>query len=348
MDKKILTVYTGGTICTAPTAQGRELSPAVAKRALLLRFSESNSPFARHCEELFVDSCMPSEYQTLSENMTLSKLERIIEHIKSFDLESYRGVIILHGTDTLAFSSAMLSFAFCDTQVPIMLVSGNRPPMDNESNANANFSAAAELIMKGIAPNVYVPYRNSDGSVYLHLGSSLMQCANYSEDFFSAPNRSFVLDDAILENCAEISSKRKKINTPQKLDGKALLLYPYTGLDYARISLDGICGIIHGSYHSGTVCIERNDESGEYSTRSILYLADRCKRAEIPLFVAPSRLDTEQYSSVYDLCKNSEATLLDMTAESAYAKLILGISNGYFGKELKRFMLEEINNEFIT
>lgn len=347
MDKKILTVYTGGTICTSPTPQGRELSPTLAKRALLLGFSESNSLYAKSCEGLFEDSGICEEYQTLSENMTFSKLWRIIEHIREFDLAKYRGVVILHGTDTLAFSAAMLSFVFSDTPVPIMMVSGNRPPMDVKSNAIANFTAAVELIMKGIAPNVYVPYRNSDGLIHLNLGSALVQCAEYSEDFFSAPNKSFLItDDGLLGKCSELSKKRDSLNIPARFIGKAMLVYPYTGLDYRHIRLRGVKGAVHGGYHSGTVCVERNNMSESYSTSSVLYFAKKCKRRGIPLFIAPTRLDSEQYSSLYDLANSSDVELLDMTAEAAYAKLVLGISNQLGREELKKFMKSEINNEF--
>lgn len=346
MDKKILTVYTGGTICTSPTPQGRELSPALAKRALLLGFSQSNSTYSKYCEELFEDSAIAEECQTLSENMTLPKLWSIIEHIRGFDLNEYRGVIILHGTDTLAFSSAMMSFVFSGTPVSIMIVSGNRPPMDVRSNAIANFTAAVELIMNGIAPNVYVPYRNSDGVSYLHLGSALVQCSEYSEDFFSASNKSFLTSDEVLfEKCLTLSKKRVSLDIPVCLPGKAVLVYPYTGLDYRHIRLSGVKGCVHGVYHSGTVCVGRNNVTESYSTSSALYFAKRCKRRGIPLFLAPTRLDSEQYSSLYDLANSSDAVLLDMSTEAAYAKLVLGISKRLGREELKNFMKSEINNE---
>ena len=39
---------------------------------------------------------------------------------------------------------------------------------------------------------------------------------------------------------------------------------------------------------------------------------------------------------------------LDMTFEAAYMKLVLAVSIGFFGEELKEFMLKEVNNEFIN
>lgn len=348
MEKKILTVYTGGTICTASTDEGRELAPSIAKRALLKSFreSESDSPYAKLCEELFEDSCIPPEHQTLSENMTLAKLEKIIEHVKSFELDNYRGVMILHGTDTLAFSASLLSFVFSGVSVPIMLVSGNRPPMDERSNATANFSAAVELIMKGIAPNVYVPYRNSDGVTYVHLGSSVMQCANYSEDFFSPEGKRFALTDKeLFLKLRELSGQRRDVIPCSRLCENVLLLQPYTGLDYSRISIEGIVGVVHGSYHSGTVCAE-GERKERTCSRSLTYFADRCKNAGIPLFIAPSCLGRDQYSSMHALYKGADVQLLDMTVEAAYMKLVVGASLKLSAPELKKFMIAPINNEF--
>ena len=86
----------------------------------------------------------------------------LIKYINNLELSNYDGIIVLHGTDTLAYTAALLSFAFAKIPVPIFIVSGNRPPHDKLSNANANFTTAVELIWSGIAPNVYVTYRNTE------------------------------------------------------------------------------------------------------------------------------------------------------------------------------------------
>ena len=54
--KKILTVYTGGTIGCAPADGQRELNTELAKRYIALRFSQSDSQYANLCHSLFEDS----------------------------------------------------------------------------------------------------------------------------------------------------------------------------------------------------------------------------------------------------------------------------------------------------
>ena len=138
---------------------------------------------------------------------------------------------------------------------------------------------------------------------------------------------------------------RAEICTLQK---EALLLESYVGLDYSRISLDGIFAVLHGTYHSGTLCVERGTPEGEYSSRSVLFLTDECKKRGIPVFAAPCTLDSAQYSSAYDACKNGGVVPLNMTKESAYAKLLLALYIGIEGECLLEFMKSNIANEHIT
>jgi len=354
--KKILTVYTGGTICCASDGKKRNLEPVPAKRALTANFYLSNSPYSKMTAELFEDSDLESEYQTLSENMTLLKLEKIVKHIKKFDFSKYSGVIVLHGTDTLAFTAAFFSMIFSDIPVPMMLVSGSRPPEDMIGNANDNFRGAVELILNGISPNVYVPYRNSDGSMRLYLASALMQCQNYSDDFYCASSaksflikrgETFYTDDK--EKCERYSKNRNKaydfLNSDFSLSDEVIILTPYTGFDYSRVCLEGVKVIIHSTFHSGTICVERNSSEMTYTKNSVLYLAERCQNLGIKIFACPCKLDNSQYSSAFDMWENGKIIPLDMTCELAYAKAVLGISKGFEGDKLEEFMKTEINNE---
>ena len=349
--KKILTVYTGGTICSAPDGKKRALSLKLAESTILANFLGSDSSCAKYGEDLFYNSGLESEFQTLSENMTTFKLEKIVNHIKSFDMKKYCGIIVLHGTDTLAFTSNLFAFVFSDISVPVMIVSGNRPPMDKESNANDNFRTAVELIMEEIPPNVYVPYRNSDGKMYIHLGSTLLQCKDFSEDFFSASsdktsivNTSGAIQKEFFEKYRTFSDKRTEKNIFKGIaDGSSVTtVFPYPGLNYKRISLENVDAILHASYHSQTVCVENDSEY------SVVYLAQECKKWGIPLFIAPCTISDGQYSSVYDLAENTDAILLDMSFEAAYVKLLLAIGSGITQyDQIKAFVCDEINNEKI-
>lgn len=346
-NEKILVLHTGGTIGSVynPEKEHREVDVKNAKRLLFEYFGKSTSKYAERSADLFED--IPLGFETLSENMTLEKLGKIISKLTSEKLDSYKGVIVLHGTDTLAFTAALFSYIFYDISVPVMLVSAKSPVPHPESNATANFTAAVELIMEGIAPNVYVPYRNDDGITYIHLGATLMQCRNYSNDFYNASaNKVFAADDVyIFTDCKILSDKRscKRVEFPLRFSAKRIkVIQPYVGIDYSEINTDGISAILHGSFHSGTLCV------GGYNSSSALTLGIECMQKGIPVFIACCANGSDKYSSTSDAVEMGGMIPLDMTLESAYMKLTLAVSMGYAGEELVAFMKSEINNEFIN
>ena len=346
-DKKILVLHTGGTIGSTydPDRNHRAVDVKNAKRLLFEYFGKSNSKYAHLSDELFDD--LPLGFETLSENMTLEKLGKIISKLKSSDIDSYKGVIVLHGTDTLAYTAALFSYVFYDIGVPMMLVSAKSPVADPSSNATANFTAAVELISDGIAPNVYVPYRNDDGELYIHFASTLMQCDNYSNDFYNASGQKVFYrnDEYIYEDCKNLSKKRsyRFIEFPERFSSrKVKVIHPYVGIDYSEINISGALAILHGSYHSGTLCV------GGYNSYSALTLGIECMQKGIPMFIAACTNGADKYSTTSDAVEMGGMIPLDMTFESAYMKLTLGVCMGYEGGDLVSFMKDEINNEFVN
>ncbi len=338
--KKILLIYTGGTICTFSDGEKRFLNSSLAKTVLIEKFAQSSSSFAPITEQLFKDSLFPKEYHTLSENMTIEKLDRIAKHLASFSLEDYKGVMILHGTDTLHFSAGLFSFLFSAPPVPILFISGNRPPMDKNSNANENFRYGAEILAEEkLSPGVYVPYKNSDGKMFLHRGSTLLGCQNFSEDFYNAKKENVFSENTFPKMITENPPSPYQGNT--LLSDRVLLIAPYPGLNYERISLDNIKAVVHGSFHSGTACIKPEGKN------SILNFAERCERKKIPLYLSPSILNPDQYETVFTLCEKTKVTPLNMPTHSAYAKAVVGISCGFENEKLDLFMKNELSYEMI-
>ncbi|MBE6568152.1 MAG: hypothetical protein E7657_05805 [Ruminococcaceae bacterium] len=346
--KKILIVHTGGTIGSIPERQCRDVKVAKAKKILFENFAASASPYAALADSLFED--VPPEFETLSENMTVGIWNALLAHLARFDLSAYSGVILLHGTDTLAYTAALLALTQSASPVPIMLVSGNKPPVCADGNANANFAAAVSLILQGIAPNVYVPYRNADGKTYLHLGATLLQCPDFSEDFRNADtakcfllNEKNEIDEADFALCARFSSRRSSAvcRFPALQEDTVLAVFPYVGLRYDRVSLDGVQGVLHATYHSGTLCVKDG-------AHSFLTLAERAGKHGIPVFLAPCYYGDDKYSSTAEAVEQGGAVPLALTAEAAYVKLIMAISAGMRDDALVKFMKTDLVGEVIS
>ena len=323
---KILLILTGGTICSYENADGKRTTDAEsAKYKIISEFRKSDSPF----NNVEFDTVMPLD--TLSENMTLQKWNILLNELRKVESEKYKGIIILHGTDTLAYSASLLSLVMSEKNLPVCLISSHSPVDCEGTNSNINFRTAVELIMGGIKPKVYAVYQNSDGRTYLHYGAHLLQCGNYSNDFFSKDM--FAVDD-IEAVCAEskaFETDRNLLSEIKELNSKVILINPYVGLDYDNINLNGVSAVVHTTYHSQTVCVDGD-------TNSFAEFAKRCKKEGVSLILTPCDENSYSYVSTASALENGVIPVSGMTDEMVYAKTVIGCSLGYKGNELTEFL----------
>lgn len=332
---KILLILTGGTICSYENAEGKRATDAeCAKYKIISEFRKSGSPF---CDIAF-DTIMPLD--TLSENMTLQKWNILLDKLRKVESEKYKGIIILHGTDTLAYTASLLSLVMSEKNLPVCLVSSHSPIDCEGTNANINFRTAVQLIMNGIKPNVYAVYHNSDGKTYLHYGVHLLQCGNYSNDFFS---KDMIAVDVIEKVCAEsigFENCNNLLSEVRSLDGNVLLINPFVGLNYDNFNLTNVSAVVHTTYHSQTVCVE-----GE--NNSFAEFAKRCKKEGVSLVLTPSDENSYSYVSTASALENGVIPVSGMTDEMVYVKSIVGCSLGYKENELCEFLNTDINFESV-
>lgn len=333
-NKKILVILTGGTICSCEDSAGERTSDArSAQYKITSIFRESGSPYSNAEFDYLVST------DILSENMTLKTWNKLLCDFKSLGTaEEYAGIIVLHGTDTLAYTSSLLSVMLTHLSIPTLLVSAQLPLDNAKTNGNVNFRAAVELIMNGIAPNVYAVYMNSDGNMYVHLGSHLKQCANFSDDFFSLD--SHVVSDNANASWQGIAFENKVdlISEISELKKGVLLLVPYVGLDYESINLTEASVVVHNTYHTTAVCVERSKKTGDYTSNSILCFLDKCRKTGVDLLLAPCDSEAFSYESTGDALQNGAMCISGKTLELAYAKTLVAHSLGLKGESLVEFV----------
>ena len=298
----------------------------------------------------------------LSENMTVDKWNLIIKIYKQeFSKKEYDGVIFAHGTDTLAYSASLFSILLADTKKPVFFASSNARLDTPTANGNDNFKCAVECICRGIVPDVYVPYKNiSDGRMYLHKGSRLEQCKNYSDDFYSVGAIDITeLNDAnfsefnnTLRSEHSLVSKKKfmDINDDFSLSDCVLLINPYVGNNYSAYNYSSFSAVLHGSYHCGTACVEKTEYNEEYGNSSILYMLDKCAENNVDVYITPTRQVGEFYDTIRVMANHGERKinlLYGTTQETAYTKLLIAYSVFNNKKDIEKFMNTQINFEFI-
>lgn len=333
--KKILLILTGGTICSYENADGKRATDAEsAKYKIISEFRKSSSLFSG----VEFDTVMPLD--TLSENMTFQKWDILLDELRKVESDKYNGIIILHGTDTLAYTASLLSLVMSEKHLPVCLVSSHSPVDCEGTNANINFRTAVELIMCGIKPNVYAVYENSDGKTWLHYGSHLLQCGNYSNDFYS---KDMITVDDTQAVCAEshaFETDRNLLDEIKELNSKVLLINPYVGLDYNSINLSGISAVVHTTYHSQTVCVDSDNNS-------FAEFAKRCKKEGVSLILTPCDKKAYSYVTTGVALESGALPVSDMTDEMVYVKTLIGCSLGYNEAELCQFLNTNINHEIV-
>lgn len=109
-----------------------------------------------------------------SEHLKADDWKRIAEEVANSINEDVNGVIIMHGTDTMHYTSAALSFALQDLPVPVILVGSQRSSDRPSSDAALNLISAVYFASYGPIAEVMIAMHEStsDNSVVLHKGNS--------------------------------------------------------------------------------------------------------------------------------------------------------------------------------
>ena len=183
--KNILVVFTGGTIGST-VSEGTINTSSAAPFKLIQQFQQN---YNNH-QQIHFSTIQP--LQILSENLSSSVWQTLIAAIDAQQPDQYDGIIVTHGTDTLAYTAAALSFYFNAIKIPMLLVSSNYPLDDPRANGLGNFICAVEFILQNSQAGVFVPYRNCQQTTQVHKGSRLVCSSQLSGDFFSVQGKSFM------------------------------------------------------------------------------------------------------------------------------------------------------------
>ncbi|MGN0341717.1 MAG: asparaginase domain-containing protein [Roseburia sp.] len=249
----ILVIFTGGTI--GSTKQNDWISTDESKNYLLIEKYQQQT-------KRKVEFTCKNPFTLLSENMTGETLHRLGQVVQENLSPEYNGIIITHGSDTIQYSAAMLSYALGQISLPVLLVCSNYVLEDPRANGLANFSAAVDFIASGAGNGVFVPYRNSDGALYIHQGTRLLPHLPFRDDLFSVMGQYYGIvkpTGDVLPNKANgerlfPSKDSDPLVLPTQPSSRILRLFPYPGFSYPALQEPYPAAILLDTYHSGTLC----------------------------------------------------------------------------------------------
>ena len=101
--------------------------------------------------------------QMFSEDMRFEHYKTIAQAVKKELQKNVEGIIITHGTDTLGYTAAALSFILENVDIPVILVGAQRSSDRGSSDAAMNFVCAAEFIAKTDFVGVAICMHESTG-----------------------------------------------------------------------------------------------------------------------------------------------------------------------------------------
>lgn len=136
--KRVLVLSTGGTIASKPGSDG--LEPELTGEELIAALGDLKGSFDIHVRQIMnLDSSniQAEEWQLMARSVYEAGGD-------------YDGIIITHGTDTMAYTASMLSFMLPGLRIPLVLT-GSQIPMDNMlTDARNNLFCALAAVDAGI------------------------------------------------------------------------------------------------------------------------------------------------------------------------------------------------------
>jgi len=333
---KILLLSTGGTIASKIDYRTGAVTP-------VLTAEELNSSVPELAKIADIDAqVLFSEY---SENIMPEHWLQIAEKINEYSKSEYTGIIIAHGTDTMHYTSAFLSFALAGFPIPIVLVGSQRSSDRASSDAALNLIGATKFITESKTKGVYIVMHQdeNDETVACHFGTRVRKNHTSKRGAFQTigDNPAFIItENQIQKNITEDFFKVNKFQPKIYLNTKVALVKYYPGYNPSlldKIIEMGFRGIIFegtGLGHIGKIMYESVKKANEKGI--FLGMTSQCIDGRVRMTV---------YESGRDLLDLGIIPLENMIPEVALVKAMWAMGNSQNREEVKKIMLENIASE---
>ena len=330
--KNILLIATGGTIASAEDGHG--LSPTLTGEELARCVPEASDLAHIEVMQLMnIDSTnmQPSNWLEIGEAITAA-------------YDDYDGFVVLHGTDTMAYTAAALSYLIQDSPKPIVLTGSQKPMGDSFTDARLNLYQSVLYAADDRACDVTVVF---GGSVIV--GTRARKQRTMSFNAFKSvnyPSLAYIRNDRIVRNglhgthqgeltgiaCENTRANAAKTARPRiyhALDQRVFVLKLVPGIDPAifealKASYDAV---IIETFGIGGIPDERATEgSGRSFQEAIFDWVDSGRTAVITTQVPEEGLDLgvyevgRAYADHPGILKGDDMTTEALVAKTMWAR----------------------------
>lgn len=168
--KNILFITTGGTIASSESDEG--LVPSLSSDEIVHYLGDYHNDIKVTCEDLLnLDSSnmQPEEWVLIAQR---------ISEVKN----DYDGIVLSHGTDTMAYTASALSFMLRNLDIPVVVTGSQLPLLHPLSDGVDNIRTAFWAVMQQIC-GVYVSFNRK-----LMLGTRVVKVRTMNFDAFESVN----------------------------------------------------------------------------------------------------------------------------------------------------------------
>ena len=215
---------TGGTIASFVDYKTGAVSPAITAEQLVNSVKALDQVANVSAEPLF---------SLASEDMKPEHWEKMATKVKEMHDKNNHGIIIGHGTDTMSYSAAALSFQLPEISNPVIFTGAQRSPDRPSSDAHLNLVGAAKASMSDLGEiGIAMHESTNDTNVAIWRGNRTRKSHSSKRDAFASPNEGPI---AIVKEKVEWKTKYKATteNTTLKagFDSKISMVWAHPGLN---------------------------------------------------------------------------------------------------------------------
>ena len=326
--KKILLIYTGGTI--GMIQKNNSLSP--------FNFDDLKNvvPEIKDCgsdvQHISLENPIDSSNMNIKNWNILSSC--IYNHYDQYD-----GFVILHGSDTMAYTASILSFMFENVNKAIILTGSQLPIGIKRSDAKENLITSIEIASSKIVKEVSVYFEYQ-----LFRGNRVVKVNADNFDAFKSPNYPILAQAGVKikyqkQYLNKGSNKKLKLFSEISNDVAILKTFPSINKNFVKSVLNSSKGIILESFGSGNATTEKwflEELESAINNGKIIINISQC--------LSGSVRQGDYHTSIL-LKKIGVISGGDMTTEAALTKLMHLLGQKYSNNKIKKEITFNLRGE---
>jgi L-asparaginase len=322
--EKLLVLYTGGTIGMQMSADG--LAPASGFEARM-RTQQASENASELPQWSFRELLPLIDSANMNPGHWLALRDEIVTAVEA---HGHDAVLVLHGTDTLAYSAAALSFLLLGLDVPVVLTGAMQPAGVAGGDAWPNLFGAMRALHRGVAPGVHLYF---DGQL-LH-GARCSKLRSDAFDAFQVLPRQRQAEHVGISALIDYRQARERVNLA------VLPLHPALQASHLSALIDsGVKGVLLECYGSGTgpagdaelMAVLRN----AHARGVVLAAISQCPQGHVQFGV---------YAAGSRLAEVGLVSCGGMTREAALGKLFALLGAGLTQAEVEHWLARDLCGE---